>query len=90
MTHRLFDVVIVDLLDFSDAWHPQSELARPPHHKATTSDQQSSEVGGGGLPLSHAPRHMATQAQQLYTEAFFEDVWCILRGDAVLIMQFVG
>ena len=47
VTHRLFDVVIVDLLDFSDAWHPQSELARPPHHKATTSDQQSSEVGGG-------------------------------------------
>ena len=33
---------------------------------------------------------MATQAQQLYTEDFFEDVWCILRGDAVLIMQLLG
>ena len=65
------------------SWHARRTI-RPP--QVTNRVQR----WGGGLPLSHAPRHMATQAQQLYTEAFFEDVWCILRGDAVLIMQLLG
>ena len=65
------------------SWHARRTI-RPP--QVTNRVQR----WGGGLPLSHAPRHMATQAQQLYTEDFFEDVWCILRGDAVLIMQLLG